>query len=118
MGLSGVDGDIGVFSNRGTTPGDAFEFQGETGLLLKCDRNVGIPFPTKPGNRPSSPFGEGENVDLLELWCETQCSSRVGTGISVDFLSCIKGVKYTFAFQEVTWYSSIDTALEKGLILR
>ena len=55
---------------------------------------------------------------LLDLWHETQCSSRVGTGISVDFLSCIKGVKYTFAFQEGTWYSSLDTTLEKGLILR
>ena len=53
---------------------------------------------------------------LLELWHETQCSSRVGTCISVDFLSCIKGVKYTFAFQEGTWYSSLDTTLEKGLI--
>ena len=108
----------GSFQIEARLPGMRSSFQGETGLLLKCDRNVGIPFPTKPGNRPSSPFGEGENVDLLELWCETQCSSRVGTGISVDFLSCIKGVKYTFAFQEVTWYSSIDTALEKGLISR
>ena len=53
---------------------------------------------------------------LLDLWHETQCSSRVGTGISVVFLSCIKGVKYTFAFQEGTWYSSLDTTLEKGLI--
>ena len=55
---------------------------------------------------------------LLDLWHETQCSSRVGTGISVVFLSCIKGVKYTFAFQEGTWYSSLDTTLEKGVILR
>ena len=31
-----------------------FEFSDETGLLLMCDGNIGIPFPTKQGNRPSS----------------------------------------------------------------
>ena len=35
-------------------------------------------------------------MGLLELWCESRCSSLMGTGISGDFLSCIKGVKYTF----------------------
>ena len=50
----------------------------------------------KQGNRPSSRVEEGENVGLLELWCESRCSSLMGTGISGDFLSCIKGVKYTF----------------------
>ena len=93
MGLSGVDGDIGVFLNRGTIPRDAFEFQDETGLLLRYDRNFRILFPTKQGNRPSSPVVEGENTGLLELWHDIWCSSRVGTGISGDFLSCIKGVK-------------------------
>ena len=91
-----MDVNIGVFSNRGRTPGDVLEFQGETSLLLRCDRNIGIPFPMKQGNRPSSPVEEGENVGLLELWCESRCSSLMGTGISGDFLSCIKGVKYTF----------------------
>ena len=55
---------------------------------------------------------------LLELWHETLCSSRVGTGISGTFLSCIKGVKYPFTFQEGNWGFSRDTALEKGLISR
>ena len=49
------------------TPGDALEFQGETGLLLRTDGNLGIPFPRKQGNRPSSRVEEGENGDLLEL---------------------------------------------------
>ena len=111
-----MDGDIGVFLNRGTIPRDAFEFQDETGLLLRYDRNFRILFPTKQGNRPSSPVEEGENVGLLKLWHKTWCSSPVGMGILVDFLSCIKGVNCTFAFQEGTWYSSLDTALEKGLI--
>ena len=54
-----MDGDIRVFSNRGTIPGDALEFQGETRLLLRYDRDFVIPFPTKQGNRPSSPVEEG-----------------------------------------------------------
>ena len=45
--LSRVDGDIRVFLNGSTTTGVALEFQGETGLLLRCDRNVGIPLQTK-----------------------------------------------------------------------
>ena len=44
--LSRVDGDIRVFLNGSTTTGVALEFQGETGLLLRCDGNVGIPFQT------------------------------------------------------------------------
>ena len=74
-----MDGHIGVFSNRDTIPGDVLEFQGETGLLLRYDRNFMIPFPTKQGNQPSSAVEEGENVGLLDLWHETRCSSRVGT---------------------------------------
>ena len=74
-----MDGHIGVFSNRDTIPGDVLEFQGETGLLLRYERNFMIPFPTRQGNLPSSPVEEGENVGLLDLWHETRCSSRVGT---------------------------------------
>ena len=55
-----MDGDIGVFSNYGMTPGVPLEFQGETSFLLRCGRNVWIPFPTKQGNGPSSPDKEGE----------------------------------------------------------
>ena len=93
------------------------EFQGETGFLLRSHSNFGIPFPMKQRNQYSSRVEEGENEALLELWCETQCSSHVGTGISGTFLSCIKGVKYPFTFQEGMWDSYGDTALEKGLIL-
>ena len=93
-------GVIGVFLNSGTTPGDVLEFQGETSLLLRGNGNVGIPFLMKQGNRLSSLVEEGENRALLELWYETRCSSLVGMGISGTFLSCIKGVKYPFTFQE------------------
>ena len=62
--------------------------QGETGLYLKCDGNLGIPFLIKQGNRPSSLVEEREKGTLLELWLETRCSSHVGTGISGKFRSC------------------------------
>ena len=57
--LSRVDGDIGVFSNGGTTTGVSLEFQGGTGLLM-CDGNVGIPLQTKQRNGPSSRDEEGK----------------------------------------------------------
>ena len=47
-----MDGDIGVFSNGGMTPGVPLQFQGETSLLLKCDGNIGIPLQMKQGNGP------------------------------------------------------------------
>ena len=58
--LSRVDGDIGVFLNSGTTPGVPLEFQGETGVLLRCDGNVRIPLQMKKGNGPSSRDEEGK----------------------------------------------------------
>ena len=110
-----MDWKFGVFSNCGTTSGNALEFQGETGLLLRGHSNFGIPFPMKQRNRHSYRVEEDKKGALLELWCETQCSSHVGTGILGTFLSCIKGVKYPFSFQELTWDFFGDTALEKGL---
>ena len=81
-GFSGVGEDIRVFLNGGMANGEVLEFQGETDLLSRCDGNVGIPLQMKQDNRPSSRVEEGENGPLLELWCETRYSSRVGTGIS------------------------------------
>ena len=109
-----VDGDIGVFSN-GTSHGVPLEFQGETGLLLRCDGNIGIPLQTKQGIGPSSRDEEGKPGLLLSCGGKL-CVPLEGTGILGTFLSCIKGVKYPFMFQEGTWGFSRDTALEKGLI--
>ena len=58
--LSRVHGDIRVFSNGGTNPGVRLEFKGETGLLLRCDGNIGIPLQTKQGNGTSSLDEEGK----------------------------------------------------------
>ena len=58
--LSRVDGDIWVFSTSDPTPGVPLKFQGETGLLLSWDGNVGIPLQTKHGNESSSRDEEGK----------------------------------------------------------
>ena len=97
-----MDGDFGVFSNGGQTPGVPLEFQGENGLLPSCGGKVGIFFAVEAGEWTLISREGVENGDLLALWCETQCSSHVGMCISGNFLSCMKGVRYTFAFQEGT----------------
>ena len=55
-----MDGDIGDFSNGGTTTGVRLEFQGETCLLLRCDRNIGIPLQMKQGIGSSSGDEDGK----------------------------------------------------------
>ena len=78
------------------------EFQCVPSLLLRCDGKVGIPFQTKQVNRPSCRDKEGRRGsnevvpgNLVFLSSET--------GMSGKFLSCIKGVKYHFKYQEGTW---------------
>ena len=65
--ISRVDEDIGEFSIGGTTPGVPLEFQGETGVLLRCDGNVRIPLQTKQGNGPSSRDEEGKTGLFLSF---------------------------------------------------
>ena len=48
--LSRGDWEIGVFRNVAPPTRLHLEFLRETGLILRCDRNVGIPFQTKQGN--------------------------------------------------------------------
>ena len=70
--LSRVYGYIGVCPNGGMTPEGPLEFQCETGLLLVCDRNVGIPLQTKQGNGPSSRDVEGNPGHLFN------CGGKLG----------------------------------------
>ena len=58
--LSRVDGEICVFGIVAQITRFHLEFQSETSLLLRCDRNVGIPFQRKQGSRPSSRDEEGK----------------------------------------------------------
>ena len=54
-----------------------------------------------------------KNGVLLELWRDPWCSSRVETGMSGNFLSCIKGVKDPFEAQEGRWDFSQDATVGK-----
>ena len=48
--LSRADREIGVFGNVAPPMTLRLEFLHETGLILRCDGKVGIPFQTKQGN--------------------------------------------------------------------
>ena len=48
------------------------QFQAETGLQLRCDRDYGIPFQKKQGNRPSSRDEEGKPGLVLS------CGGKLG----------------------------------------
>ena len=60
--LSRVDGEISDFGIVARPTRVPFQFQCETGLLLRCNGNVGIPFQTKQGNQPSSRDEEGQRA--------------------------------------------------------
>ena len=78
------------------------EFLCETDLLLRCDWNVGIPFQTNQGNGPSCRDSEGRrSSDEMMPGKSVFLSSE--TGMSGNFLGCIKGVKYCFEFHEELW---------------
>ena len=68
----------------------------------ECDRKVGIPIQTKQGNRPSCLFQEGRRGSD-EVVPGTSVFLSSDTGMSGNFVGCIKGIKYRFEFQEGTW---------------
>ena len=112
-----MDREIGVFPNVARNTRLPLEFQWDTGLLLRCKGKVGIPFQTKQGNQPSSLEKEGKRA-LDSVVPGNSVFLSIETGMSGNFLSCIKGVKYHFKFQEGTWDFSRDAAVGKGLISR
>ena len=61
-------------------------------LLLRCDGNAGNSFPNTQGKDPSS---QARRWKRGSSGCgrDSRASSRVETGMSVNFLSCSKGVK-------------------------
>ena len=69
---------------------------------LRCDRNAEIPFPGKQRNGPSSPDEEAKTGLFLNCF-GTLGIPRVETGMSGNFLSCLKGVKDPFVAQEGRW---------------
>ena len=93
--LSRADQEIRVFQNVALPMMLHLVFLRVTGLILRCDREVGIPFQTKQGNRPSCRDQEGRRgSDEVVPGTSVFLSSE--TGKSGSILVCIKGVKYRF----------------------
>ena len=76
-----------------------------------------IPFQTKQGDQSSCRDHEGtRESDEVVSGNSVFLSSE--TRFSGNFLSCIKGVKYHFEFQEGTCDFPGEAAMGKGLIWR
>ena len=100
--LSRADREIGVFRNVAPPTRLHLEFLCETGLILRCDGNVGKPFQTKQGNQPSCRDQKGSRgSDKVVLGTSVFLSSE--TGMSGNFLGRIKGAKYRCDLQDGTW---------------
>ena len=69
-------------------------------LLLRCDRNAGISFPTTQG-KDSSSRDRRRKRGSSGCGRSSRASSRVETGVSGNFLICSKGVKDPLDVPEV-----------------
>ena len=81
---------------------------------LKIRRECRESLPNEAGKGTIISSGGGGNGAPLELWRDPRCSSRVETGTSENFLSCIKGVKDPFKAQEVRWDFCRDSTAERS----
>ena len=91
-GLPVMDGDIWLTLGMVARPWSSSRLSCEERLLLRCDGNAGNSFPTTQGKDPSS---RARRRKRGSSGCgrDSHASSRVETGMSVNFLSCSKGVK-------------------------
>ena len=74
--LSRVDQEIGVFWNVAPPTRLRLKFLLKTGLILRCDEKVSIPFQTKQGIDPPVEIRRGKGAQMKWCW-EPRCSSRV-----------------------------------------
>ena len=100
--LSRGDRKIGVLRNVEAPTRPRLECRRETGLILRCDRKVGNPFQAKQGSRPSCPDQEGRRGSE-EVVRENSVFLLRETGMSGHFVGRIKGAKYRFDLQYLTW---------------
>jgi hypothetical protein len=70
----------------------------DTSLLSRCDGDVGMHFQAKREINHHLHLRQGKRC-FLEFRRETQCSSRVGMGISGNFWSIVKHVEGSIEFQ-------------------
>ena len=83
-----------------TRPG--LECRRETGLILRCDRKVGNPFQTSRAVDPPVEIRWVEGAQ--RKWCrKTSVFLSRETGMPGNLVGRIKGAKYRFDLQFLTW---------------
>ena len=100
--LSRGDREIGVLRNVHAPRRPCLECRREPGLILRCDRKVGNPFQTIRGVDPPVQIRRVEGAQ--SKWCQkTSVFLSRETGIPGNFVGRIKGAKYRFDLQFLTW---------------
>ena len=84
-------------------------------ILLRWEGNARNSFPTTQGKDSSSRPMRRKRGSCACGW-DSRASSRVETGMSGNFLSCSKGVKYPLEVPEVRCDYPRDASAEMGLI--
>ena len=100
--LSRGDREIGVLRNVEAPTRPRLECRHKTGLILNCDPKFGNPFQTKQGSRPSCRDQEGRS-GLEEVVPENLGVPLEGDGDVGNFVGRLKGAKYRFDLQFLTW---------------
>ena len=80
-------------------------------LLLRCDGNAGNSFPNRQGK---DPYSRARRRKRGSSGCgrDSRASSRVKTGMSMNFLSCSKGVRDPWKFKRLG-VISLETSQRK-----
>ena len=81
-------------------PWSSSRLSGGERLLLRCDGNAGNSFLTTQGKDTPS-RARRQKRGSTGCGRDSRASSRVETGMSVNFLSCSKGVKDTLEVPEI-----------------
>ena len=99
------DREIGVLRNVEAPTRPRLECRRETGLILRCDRKVGNPFQRKQGIDPPVEIRRVEGAQ--RKWCRKTSVflSRERPGCRGTLWGRIKGAKYRFDLQFLTWAS-------------
>ena len=90
--FSRVYWEIGVFRHVAPPTRPRLEISHESGFILRCAVNVGNPFKSKQGNRPSCRYQEGRRGSK-EVVPGTSVFPSNETGVSGNIWGRIKGAK-------------------------
>jgi len=100
--LSRGDREIGVLRNVEAPTRPRLECRRETGLILRCDRRSGTPSRQSRGVDPPVQIRRVEVA--LRKWCrKTSVFLSRETGMPGNFVGRIRGAKYRFDLQYLTW---------------